>query len=74
MNLGGSMLEGTKAIFSFWTITLLNWKLKLLKVDRNTKTAVFLLPSMIAERDEYVGSSPKAVGYVLGVFTRRYDI
>jgi len=40
-------------------------EIKLLKIDRNTKIAAFLLPSIIAERDQYLGSSPKLVGYIL---------
>jgi len=37
----------------------------ILKVDRSTKEASFLLPSIIAERDQYSGSTPKLVGYAV---------
>lgn len=57
--------RGDKSDIQFFDYYSSELEIKLLKVDRNTKTAVFLLPSMIAERDEFVGSSPKAVGYVL---------
>jgi hypothetical protein len=57
--------RGDKNDIQFFDYYSSELEIKLLKVDRNTKTAVFLLPSMIAERDEFVGSSPKAVGYVL---------
>jgi len=57
--------RGDKNDIQFFDYYSSELEIKLLKIDRNTKTAVFLLPSMIAERDEFVGTSPKAVGYIL---------
>ena len=58
-------VRGDKSDIQFLDDYSSELEIKLLKVDRNTKTAAFLLPSIIAERDEYVGSTPKPVGYVL---------
>ena len=57
--------RGDKNDIQFFDYYSSELDIKLIKVDRNTKSAVFLLPSMISERDEYAGTSPKAVGYVL---------
>lgn len=40
-------------------------KIQVLEIDRSTKIAVFLFPAIIAKRDEYAGSVPKLVGYVV---------
>lgn len=40
-------------------------EVQILKVDRNKKTAEFLLPALIAERGDYSGSTPKLTGYVI---------
>ena len=40
-------------------------EVQILKIDRSKKTAVFLLPALIAERDDYAGSTPKLTGYVI---------
>ncbi len=58
-------VRGDKGDIQFNDYYSAELEVKVLKVDRSTKTAHFLFPTIIAERDEYAGSTPKPNGYVV---------